>query len=80
VSTTHGSVTVLLNAVTGRYYTLNETAGQIWQWLCDGVAPNAIVARLEQAHGVAVEVAREDLRHLLSECAAASLLDGDCQC
>jgi hypothetical protein len=74
VSARHGDDTVLLNAATGRYYTLNQTGSRIWEWLCEGVSADAIVDRLHEMFGVTVEMARADVDALIQECLAAALV------
>jgi hypothetical protein len=75
VSARHGDSTVLLNAATGHYYTLNHTGARIWEWICDGVRPPEIVGRLQAEYGVTATVAREDLGTLLNRCAAECLFE-----
>jgi hypothetical protein len=77
VSASHGDDMVLLNVVTGRYYTLNRTGTRIWQWLCEAVPPATIVSRLHEIFGLEQTTAENDVEQLLLQCARAGLLEND---
>lgn len=57
--------TLLLNLVTGFYYTLDELGGEIWSLLLDGKSPAEISADIEKNYDVPKNVIDQDLKELL---------------
>ena len=76
----HGDDTILLNAMTGHYYTLNATGSHIWEWLCEGISPETVAQRLSMTYKLPAEAATADAQELFHACAAASLFEEDWPC
>jgi hypothetical protein len=75
ITARHGDDTVLLNAQTGRYHTLNPTGSEIWELLCERVTPIEIARRLQTRYQLSEAVACHEVLQLLRQCAAASLFE-----
>jgi hypothetical protein len=75
ISTCHGDRTVLLNAHTGRYYTLNAAGGDVWAGLCAEQSRNMIVSQLADRYGVSTDTVLTDVDKLLSRLLAAALIE-----
>lgn len=58
--------TLLLNLVTGFYYTLDEIGGVIWEMLVDQKNPEEIAAKIVDEYDVTAEAAVQDLKELLN--------------
>lgn len=58
--------TLLLNLVTGFYYTLDEIGGVIWEMLVDQKSPDEIAAKIIEEYDVTAEAAAQDLKELLN--------------
>jgi hypothetical protein len=67
VAATQGTQTILLDVVRGQYYTLNETASEIWALLCRDTAPSDIAERLADDHKIPADVASADVSQLLAD-------------
>lgn len=62
-----GEEWVLLNLQSGVYYGLNETGSLIWDGLCAGEDPEAILERLEETFQMKPSTLENDLRRLLKD-------------
>jgi hypothetical protein len=65
---------IIINAVTGRYYSLDESACVAWVHLAAGSAPSAAVAAILARYEVDEEVVRRDLEALVERLVAEDLL------
>ncbi|MEU9466301.1 lasso peptide biosynthesis PqqD family chaperone [Streptomyces avermitilis] len=65
---------VLLNLHTGRYFQLNTTGTGVLRRLLDGCAPDDIAAELSDRHKIPSERAEHDVRAILDQLSAASLV------
>jgi len=74
VSAKHGTETVLLNAQSGRYYTLNDAGGFIWSMLCSDATSSQITDALVVHYDVDIARATNDLHTLTDALLAAGLV------
>jgi PqqD family protein of HPr-rel-A system len=65
---------VLLDTLSGHYFSLNPPATEIWQHLHRGDSVSDIVGTLTRKYRVAEEVVRRDVSELITELRAARLL------
>lgn len=72
-----GGEHVLLDLDTGNFYSLNETASQIWDLLTQGLSSDSIVSYFIDNYGVAPERATADVWDLLIELARRGLVRVD---
>ena len=75
ISVAQGDRTVLLDAQSGQYYSLNEVGGEVWSGLCAHESPDNIVNRLAEKYSVAVAIVDQDVRAILAQLLSAKLLD-----
>jgi len=76
VSVRHGDATVLLDASTGRYYTLNEVGTFIWDQVCEAEPVSAIRDALCSNYDVPADHAQEDVLAFIRSLAKRDLLTG----
>jgi hypothetical protein len=69
-----GSAVMLVDLIGGKYYTLNETGGRVWQLLVDGESPSTIAQRLAKDYGIDVRQCEVDTRVLLDRLAEYRLI------
>jgi len=74
VSVTHEGETILLDAITSRYFRLNGTGGRIWSLLCEGMELTAVAATMADEYGVDLNTIRADLTKLISQISAAGIV------
>jgi hypothetical protein len=74
VSTTHGDETVLLNAATGRYFSLNSAGGEVWTAVCDHSRLADVVALLQSKYSPAADRIETDVLSLATRLLAESLV------
>lgn len=67
--------TVVLNAESGVYFSLNETAAAVWEALDEPREPGDLVRRVVQAFDVDEARAREDLGGLIASLLEAGLVE-----
>ena len=65
---------VLLNLLTKRYYSLNETGTRIWEMVQQTADEEAIVAALLREYEVEEQMARAEVRRILDELIEAQLI------
>jgi hypothetical protein len=66
---------VLLHMGTKRYFSLNETGGEVWRLLEEGTAIDDIPQRLHERFDVTVDDARAAVDELIKALAAEQLLE-----
>lgn len=71
--------TLIINAETGYYFSLDGVGSLIWSMLADGVAERDIVARIVNEYQIDESTARADLQALLDALAGEELVDGRAQ-
>ena len=64
----------ILDAGSGRLYTLNDVGARVWQLLRDGSTRSSIVEELQHEYDVPVDVLSDDIERLLRQFADAGLL------
>jgi hypothetical protein len=67
--------TVLLDGERGRYYTLNQVAGRMWELLVAGEPVIEILNCLEEEFDVAGETLRADVEGVLKQLLDAALIE-----
>ncbi len=67
--------TVLVDIDSGTYFGLDEVGTFIWNLIDEGVAPDAIPARITEAFEVEEDVARRDLEAFLQELLGKGLVE-----
>jgi len=67
----------ILDAPSGRFYTLNDVGARVWDLLCEGATLASIVGQLEREYDVSVDVLHADVERLLGELANAGLICTD---
>jgi coenzyme PQQ biosynthesis protein PqqD len=74
VSRRGDDVVILLDPVSGEYFTLDDVGGRIWE-LCDGsTSIDQIVAAIAEEYDASAEQVRTDVDELLSELRGSKLL------
>lgn len=68
--------TLIINAETGYYFSLDGVGSLIWSMLADGVDERDMVARIVSEFEVEESTARADLQALLDALAGEELVDG----
>lgn len=66
--------TLILNLVTGFYYTLDEMGGVIWEMLLDQKEPGEIAALIKKEYDAPDDVIDQDLKELLDWLQAENIL------
>jgi hypothetical protein len=61
VTARHGDETVLLDVLSGVYYTINETGGLVWTLLGDGLSLGRVVERLAEECNVERSILSNDV-------------------
>ena len=74
VSVAHGGATVLLDVVSGNYYSLNATATEIWKRLCDGRPLDTIIEEIAGLYRIDTATASRDVRALIAQCQDAQVI------
>lgn len=69
-----GEEVAILNSETGTYFGLDPVGSRIWCLMADGAAVDEVVATLLAEYGVDEQRARNDLRELIEQLAARSLV------
>lgn len=67
--------TVLLDAERGRYYTLNEVAGRVWELLAAGEPVLEVLTSLRDEFDAPATVLETDVAALLEELLVAGLIE-----
>ena len=75
VGASQADTTVLLDVERGRYYTLNEVAGRIWELLGQGASIPAIVERLGEEYDVPMATLVADTGDLIRRLLKARLIE-----
>jgi hypothetical protein len=68
--------TLIINAETGYYFSLDGVGSLIWSMLADGVDERDMVARIVNEYEVEESTARDDLQALVDVLAGEELVDG----
>ncbi|HEU5169426.1 MAG TPA: PqqD family protein [Gemmatimonadales bacterium] len=71
----HADTTVLLDADAGRYYTLNEVAGRVWDLLVAGEPLLEILRCLGDEYDAPAELLEADVEALIERLLEAALID-----
>jgi len=66
---------VLLNIASGHYYSLNETATDIWQRLQQGASEAQVVEAIAQTYRIDPETVQRDVTELIQELRATKLVE-----
>lgn len=74
ISATHQDAMVLLDPVTGRYFTLNAVASCVWVDLCDSRPVSMIVDRIATAYDMPRPQVEADIEALLAKLGSLELL------
>jgi Coenzyme PQQ synthesis protein D (PqqD) len=69
-----GGEVAILNSQTGTYFGLDAVGSRIWCLMADGVAVDEVVSTLLTEYGVDEQRVRDDLRDLIDQLAARSLV------
>lgn len=64
---------MLLNAVSGEYFSLNGTGTEVWQRLQDGTSEAEIVESMARMYGVEASGIQRDVADLIAELRSAQL-------
>lgn len=56
---------LLLDTVSGHYFSLNDSASKIWNFLAEGNSLEQAAQRLSETYDISVEAARADIDELL---------------
>ena len=64
----------ILDAASGRFYTLNDVGARVWDLLREGATLSTIVQELLPEYDVSVDVLRADIERLLRQLANAALI------
>jgi len=64
----------ILDAASGRFYTLNDVGARVWDLLREGATLSTIVQELQPQYDVSVDVLRDDIERLLRQLANAALI------
>jgi PqqD family protein of HPr-rel-A system len=67
----------ILDAASGRFYTLNDVGARVWDLLRDGAMLSTIVNELQREYDVPADVLRADIERLLSQLANAGLISSE---
>jgi hypothetical protein len=73
--TRHADAVVILDADRGRYYTLNEVAGRIWELLVGGEPVVEVLRQLRDEYEASAERLEADLGGLLDRLIEAALVE-----
>lgn len=65
---------MLMDLPNGRYYTLNEVGGLVWQALRDRTSLEELLARLSRDYSVPLDVIRSDTAAVLGQLEQANLI------
>lgn len=71
----HADATVVLDAELGRYYTLNEVAGRVWELVAAGEPVVEILRLLGEEYDAPVETLEGDVTGLLDRWLEAALIE-----
>jgi hypothetical protein len=71
----HADATVLLDADRGKYYTLNEVAGRVWELVAAGEPVVEILRLLGEEYDAPVETLEGDVTGLLDRLLEAALVE-----
>ena len=71
----HADATVLLDAERGKYYTLNEVAGRVWELVAAGEPVVEILRLLGDEYDAPAERLEADLAGLLDRLVEAGLVE-----
>jgi len=69
-----GEEVAILNSQTGTYFGLDAVGSRIWCLMADGLAIDEVVSTLLSEYGVDEQRIRNDLRELIEQLAASSLV------
>lgn len=75
LSVGQGDRIVLLNAKSGRYYSLNRSGADIWAGICAGQSQRVIAEQIARRYAMPIAVVVDDVRALLIHLIAASLAE-----
>lgn len=71
----HADAVVILDAERGRYHTLNEVAGRIWELLVSGEPLVEILRLLRDEYDASAETLEADVSALLNRLVEAGLIE-----
>lgn len=74
VTVAHGDDLVLLDALAGRYYTLNATGRQVWDDFNDGNSLATIIDKVSSQYGLSPADATHDVARLTEALLRAALV------
>jgi len=69
-----GEEVAIMNSQTGTYFGLDAVGSRIWCLMADGLAIDEVVSTLLSEYGVDEQRIRNDLRELIEQLAARSLV------
>ena len=69
-----GEEVAILNSETGTYFGLDPVGSRIWCLMAEGAAVDEVVSTLLMEYGVDEQRIRDDLRELIEQLAARSLV------
>lgn len=68
---------VILDLDTSVYYSLNETASQIWELIGKGLSEDAIAEEIAETYGKNVKAIRKDVSGLIKKMKRENLISND---
>jgi hypothetical protein len=71
----HGTRTVLLDSIAGRFFGLDEVGARIWSLMSSGLTRNEIVERLVEEYDSNPETIAMDVDRLLTDLRSKKLLE-----
>lgn len=64
---------LLLDTISGNYFSMNPVATRIWEKLAAGETPERVAASIAETYSISLETAREDIEELLTEMRDANI-------
>lgn len=68
-----GDEALLLDTITGHYFSLNPVATAIWQKLAAGDPPDKVAAEIAERYEINIDVAQRDIEDFLAEMRDANI-------
>jgi hypothetical protein len=72
-----GDEVVLLDLETSTYYSLNQTAGQVWELIGKGFSEEAILEEIAEAYQKDMKIVRRDVSALIDRLRKENLISVD---
>ena len=75
ITAVHGTRTVLLDSIAGRFYGLDDVGGRVWTLMGSGLTQNEIVERLVEEYDSNPTTIALDVTRLLTDLRSKKLLE-----